>query len=763
MLKQIVAYRWWGLGLAALLSLLAIRPASKLELDERIESFYAEDDPLLMRYLLSKETFGGDEFVMVAYRLEAPLDLDVSLELEPQSSILEQLKQLSSKLSQVQGVRPESTQDIERVVHNQAARRLAPLGATRLTGVVKQMVAPGYQILISRDHAVLTILLRLEPAEQAPVSRKETFAEIRRIAEEFPLKAYVAGEPIQVHDMFRYVEADGWILGTTSTILLTLVILLMFRSIRWVVLPLIVVHATLLWTKALLQISGLKLSMVSSMLTSLVTIIAIATVMHITVVFREERKRHNRQDALLQTLLQLWAPIFWTCLTTAVGFASLLTSGITPVRSFGIMMGLGTLMVPVSCLLILPAGILAGAFDTDPKPVVAEAALMQSLSRISAWITRSRRTVLVSAGVIIVFAIAGLNHLQVETDFSKNFRSQSDIVQSLQFFESTMGGVGTWEVSFPAPNELTEDYLSRVSRLSEKLRALHIESDIQLTRIVDLSDGIEPMRELRKRERGAFGLPKYRRRDFGEAREALNEIQPEMEPSLYNAQAGRMRIMLRALEQQPAEKKLRLIAEVERLAREEFPEAETTGLYVLLAELISSLLRDQITSFVLTCTLIGLFMGLAFRNAWMGLVSLVPNVLPIVVVIGGMGWVGIPINIGTAMIASVSMGLTIDSTIHYLTGYTRRIQAGLSHDDALAETHADVGRVLIFANIALVTGFTVLTLSQFIPLVYFGVLVSVAMIGGLLGNLILLPAMLKVPSVEAVSPAADGEQGSTVI
>jgi predicted RND superfamily exporter protein len=117
-------------------------------------------------------------------------------------------------------------------------------------------------------------------------------------------------------------------------------------------------------------------------------------------------------------------------------------------------------------------------------------------------------------------------------------------------------------------------------------------------------------------------------------------------------------------------------------------------------------------------------------------------VLPILLVIGGMGWAGIPINIGTAMIASVSLGLTIDSTIHYLNGYTRRKRAGATHLEAMSATHAEVGRALTFANVALIIGFTVLSLSQFIPLVYFGVLVSVAMLGGLICNLVLLPALL---------------------
>jgi predicted RND superfamily exporter protein len=200
--------------------------------------------------------------------------------------------------------------------------------------------------------------------------------------------------------------------------------------------------------------------------------------------------------------------------------------------------------------------------------------------------------------------------------------------------------------------------------------------------------------------------------------------------------------MLRALEQQPAEKKLRLIAEVERVARKTFPEARATGLYVLLAELISSLLRDQIVSFAITGICIAVLMTLVFRSLWLGLISVLPNVLPILLVIGLMGWLDIPINIGTAMIASVSLGLTIDSTIHYLLGYQGRRKAGQTHAAALSATHADVGRALTFANVALVIGFTVLSLSQFIPLVYFGLLVSITMLGGLLGNLVLLPALM---------------------
>jgi predicted RND superfamily exporter protein len=191
----------------------------------------------------------------------------------------------------------------------------------------------------------------------------------------------------------------------------------------------------------------------------------------------------------------------------------------------------------------------------------------------------------------------------------------------------------------------------------------------------------------------------------------------------------------------PAEIKLGLIAEVEACAAG--VPGRVTGLYVLIARMVSSLLGDQLESFILSMLGISLAMGIAFRGFWIGVASLVPNVIPILLVVGGMGWFGVPINLGTAMIASVSMGLTIDSSIHYLVDYRRALELGMDHAHAIRDTHAGVGRSLVFSNVALMVGFSVLCLSNFIPLIYFGILVSLAMLGGLLGNLVLLPLMLR--------------------
>lgn len=743
--RWLVAWQVPALIAALLFALTAIPPSLQLRLDESIESFFADTDPHLIAYRDSKETFGGDEFVMVGYESEDPFSSDH----------LDELEEFSQTLSDVPGIRSESTQDLADTLRNERAEGLLRL-ALRLPTTQTMLVRLSERVLIGDSQEpdengiepprTVAVVMRLEPEGEAPVPRTETFRQIRALAAAHDPPAYVAGEPIQVHDMFRYVEEDGWILGLASSILLMIVILVLFRSLRWVALPLLVVHVTLVWTRASLHLSGLKLSMVSSMLTSLVTIIGIATVMHVTVNYRQFRAQFDRQTSFRATFHRLASAIAWTCITTAIGFLSLLTSGITPVRSFGIMMAMGTLFVPVAAILLLPGGMLIGRFDTDPHAAPGEGLLVAQLRNLSAWVSRRSRLVFLTVTTLAAFAMAGLFRLSVETDFSKNFRASSPIVQALVYFETHLGGVGSWEVAFDAPSELNDEFLDELRDLADELRDLTLPDGTQLTKVVALTDGLDlvPKVPVSGGGGGLFRrLTQLRTPTLEERIELLNQLQPEMQPSLYNPERRRMRIMLRALEQQPAEIKLRLISEVEKTARKRFPEARATGLYVLLANLISSLLNDQLKSFVVAGFGIALTIALAFRRLGLGIWMLVPNVLPILLVIGGMGWLGVPVNIGSAMIASVSMGLTIDSSIHYITAYRRLRSEGRSHQDAVEETHGDVGRALVFANVALIAGFTVLAMSHFIPLVYFGVLVSVAMFGGLLGNLLLLPTLLQ--------------------
>ncbi|GAB4146132.1 MAG: MMPL family transporter [Planctomycetaceae bacterium] len=755
-MEMLVRYRHLLLPLALLLLFAGWPLARQLRFDQSIESLYAADDPRLADFRESKSLFGGDEFAIVAFTDPKLLDPETG---NLSSDATERIRELSNRLNMVRGINPQSTQDLADASEEKTINLEIRIPFIGLKKIEKASIPSTTLhrllrgVLIGEDNQTTAIVLRLLPESTSPVSRGETIAEIRRISSEFGEQHHfpiaVVGEPVQVHDMFRYVEEDGGTLFRWSLSLLALVLFVLFRSLRWVALPLLVVVASLTWTEAMLVLSGAKLSMVSSMMNSLVTIIGVATVTHITVHFREARRELDRQDALKITFRELLPAIVWTCGTTAIGFAALLASDITPVKSFGLMMALATLLVIPAVVFLLPGGILAGAFHIDPGNAPAEKQIAGLLVGSAGFVRKYPAIIATTMFSIMVFSAFGLFRLTVETDFSKNFRESSPIVRSLTFFESKMGGAGTWEINFPAPHKLDPQYLKQVEQFAETLRREFVrDGNGEITKVVAITDALNEIPP------PAVRLFLRKKMTIDDRLDMLAKFQPEFTKSLYDAKAGRMRIVLRAREQQQSATKLELIDRVEKTAAlwwrnneelsDRFPNAQpkATGLYVLLAFLIDNLLKDQLLSFGLAAAGISIMMTTAFRSPMIGIVSLIPNLFPILLVIGSMGWLGIPINIATAMIASVSMGLTVDSSIHYISGYRRARRSGLSVHEALQHTQGRVGRALLFANLALIVGFSVLTLSHFIPLIYFGVLVSVAMAGGLIGNLILLPLLL---------------------
>jgi predicted RND superfamily exporter protein len=174
--------------------------------------------------------------------------------------------------------------------------------------------------------------------------------------------------------------------------------------------------------------------------------------------------------------------------------------------------------------------------------------------------------------------------------------------------------------------------------------------------------------------------------------------------------------------------------------------------------LVDSIVKDQWKTFLVAITGISVTMLVAFRSVPLAVTVLIPNALPVLIVSGLMGWVkwlgwfDFRINMGSAMIAAVSLGLSIDSSIHYIFAFRRAKSLGDSTDRAIEAAHGTVGLSMIFATFALIVGFSVLAFSKFTPTVYFGSLVSLAMLGGLLGNLVILPVLLRAISTSSAAP-----------
>ncbi len=748
--RFLIRRRGWLLLLAGVAAIAAYFPASSLSLDRSIETMFAKNDPLLPPYRRLKRTFGGNDVVLCVYD-------DPDLLREDEIGI-KRLERIGKQLLEIPGVGGILTLQLllgDRIVDPDSS-------------VSEDMRNLFVGYTHGADSRTTSIACMLLPADETGVSRQDTVdllrAEMKRLPDGLE-PGIIAGEPVMMVDAFRFIERDGKRLVTATTLLLALIILVSFRSLRWVAIPILVVQLALLLTRGILAISGVQLTMVSSMLTAVVTVIGVATVIHVIVRFREGRTSGmSPMAALIRSGRLLAGPIFWACVTDAVGFGALMAAGVAPVRDFGLMMALGALMVFVSAGLLIPGLALLGKDWASPRQLWGERFIDTQLQRFVS--TAQDRPYLVGASLvgIFVFALMGIAQLEIETDFTRNFRSHTSIVRSYELVESKLGGAGVCDIILPAPDRLNWSYMQGVRRLQNRLQTeVLVENEQQstepgLTKVISLADAVicaSPL-ELDRMSR--------RRREWF-LRTGLKVMHDRI-PSFYDALYGEdpdhpgrysYRIMLRAKERQPAEQKLSIIHQVEAICEEvELPGAgpQVTGYFVLLTNLVAGMLRDQWLTFAIALAGIGLTMVVALRSIRLALIALVPNAVPILMVNGLMGWLGLKVNMGAAMIAAVSVGLSIDSSIHYLTAYRRSRAKGHSLRESLEQIQRTVGRALVFSTLALIVGFSVLAISEFIPTVYFGVLISLAMLGGLVGNLLWLPMLIRLTETVDV-PARD--------
>jgi len=740
-------------GVAVLVAILSVYESRRLEFVRSIDTMFDRTDPALVPYRRMLRAFGSSEVVLAAYEdpeLFTPAGIS---RLRALTDTVAGLPGIASATSLADTPLGDRVIDVDR---NPVARKLVTL-------------LEGYAV--GTDHRTAAIVCVLAPpsatlttARQQAVSRADTIDRLRGIMAAKPAGT-VAGEPVMLRDGFAMLERDGNLLGTASALLAGAVLLVSFRSLRWLVVPLAVVLLALWSTRGVLAVAGLKLTMVSTMLSAMVTVVAIATVVHVIVEFRRQRDEGLPAAAALQrSIAVLFWPVVGSIATDVIGFGSLIASRVGPVHDFGIMTAVGAVMVLVAAALALPFLALCGRFDADPKRAWGEGVLELGLDRLVARIVRHPGPILAASALAVAAAVAGMRWLEVETDFTRNFRRSSPVVASYDMVESRLGGAGVWDVLVPAGQSIDAATLGSISRLERRLRdevtvtGPDGAATPALTKVMSVADVLDamspiPLDRLEDSRLGGWLVAG-----------ALDVLRQQV-PQLDRGFIGRdpedgsiwLRVMLRARERQPAARKRAIIEQVQRIVAEEFPPdaegggAAVTGFFVLLAQLVDRMLADQWLTFFLATAGIFLLLAVSLRSLLLAAVALVPNALPIFVVLGLLGWAGARINMGTAMIAAVSMGLSVDSSIHYLAAFRRRIASGQPFSAALEIAHQTAGRAMIFSTLALVVGFLALTTSGFIPTVSFGALSCLTLAGGLFGNLVVLPVLLTLlaPWIEA--------------
>ncbi|TWU45130.1 MMPL family protein [Novipirellula aureliae] len=725
--------------------------ASQLTFDRTIATMFPSDDPTLLDYQSLQDAFGGNVVVMIVYH-DDDLMSDAGLS---------RSKALSAAIGEVEGVdgvlSPSVLNDLVammRPVRFFTDRSSEPALARRGDRVARgiDLVFSGYTHSLDHDFAAVVALLK-------PEHPPETIEQLREIAsglrDRFDGKVgqgYLVGEPVLINDAFDLVERDGRRLATITLGLLSIVVLISLLDFRFVLLTVGIVGWSVVVAEAISVMVGIHRSLVSTIMTAIVTVVAVAAILHLGVRYQNHRRTGlSKIEACNRSLSTLIVPIFWTCMTDAAGFAALGWSRILPVRQFGAMIAIASIAVFAAVLLF------AAFVMMLPELRIAEP-LQRIQNRVTVRVSRGctvlargfvsyRKTATLAAIGLMMVSVYGTWQARAETSFLNNFRADSPIVEAYNQVETNLGGAGIWDVVLPAPRKLSNEYIRQVIELEKKLRAVEVDGT-KLTKVLSLADA----------DYVASLAPLLRFTPSAERLSAMKETIPVFFEALLTTDPNlprQMRIMLRSQEQLPAEVKSALIAQVQMAAAEHvrsdewkavFGESDrvdapkVTGYYVIMSQLVGQLIGDQWRCLAAAGGLVWLLLWLATGSLRLSIAALLPNLLPAFIVLAAAGFLDGKINMGATMIAAVSIGLTIDGSVHLLANYRRLRHRGHRVDLAVSHAAGNVGIPVILATIALVVGFSILSSSEFVPTATFGILIAATLCIGTVVNLTLLPA-----------------------
>ena len=689
-------------------------PALKYEQD--VAAMFPRDDPHRVATETLRRVFGGEAVVLAVYDDDQLLSAEGAAR---QQTIVE-------ALAEVDGV--ESCFGLLTVGLGPTAWTPGPLGDR-----VREL-ASGFLIGPQSDTAAIACLLDWDRLDLA--GRRRCIDSLRATLEEAAEGGVLAGEPVMLVDGYRLVENDGRLLLFATTGVLAASTLYMFPSLAYGLAPLLVVAWVLQTSRAAIAAVGVPMSMISSMVTAMTAILGVAATMHVLV--RRQALDDGRtplSESAKQTLSQLARPTAWAAATDAAAFMALWVIDVTPVQDYATMLIVASLFIPLGVLVVAPACTYRPPSGRRSRRRATRALLAVTLHLVH----RRPKRIVFAMGIATAFAAIGLPFAKSDTNFVRNFRQGSRLVEAYEVVESRLGGAAAWDVLIPAPNRIDADWLRDLTSAVHELRALARDESASLTAVLAITDAVE-MLDASPVGWATRALPAE------EKLQGLRLAAPGMIDALVavDPQDGRRytRLVMRGREDASEEAKQAARDQATEIVRKYFPEATIAGLHILLARLVENLVTGQPQSCLIAAVAIWLMLTVALRGPVRAAAALAPNLLPPAVLVAALSLAGRPINMGAAMIAAVAVGISVDATLHYMFAYDDARRAGVRHARALCRVHRQVGQALTLATGALAAGFSALVISNFIPTVYFGAMAALSMAGALAGNLVWLPLVL---------------------
>jgi len=736
--ELITKFRWPVVIFFILITALFAMQIPKAVIDGDVKSMLPKDMPSRVTLDKIEDIFGGTEMAMIIFESDDVLKMETLKRMKKISRKAKRIKGVDKVLSlfELKDIRGEDgsmivNPAVDRIPSNDAEKKMLK---NRL--IANDIV---YGSVISKDFKAAAVIAMVT----SDAVDSEVVGALRGLIKKYPgpEKIHYGGLLVTRVHIAADMQKDMKRFMPLGIFIMLIFLYFCFRQIRGVLLPLIVVIMSIIVSMGLIPILGWKIQMVTILLPVILIAIANDYGIHLLSKYQEDNAPGNSlsENELAQnTFLGLGRPVLATGVTTIAGMLCLLTHIIIPAEQLGVLASAGIFFALFASLLFIPAvlSILPKAKpvigNTKGKTRITERMLYSVSSFVTAWPKQ-----IITAILIITLAVAtGINFIVVDTNPENYYSKDSPVVQATQVINKEFGG--TVNVSVVATGDAKDPVvMNKINRLEQEIKKMpEVGNTTSLARVIR-----QMSRALNDRKDSGYDRIPDSRNAIAQYFELYSMSgDPDDFEKLVDFPYENSHISAR-INDASSETIKRTVKNIEELTAHDTLFTKVGGFASIFSELVDKVVRGQVLSLLLSVMIVAFLVALLFRSPFAGILSSIPLVLALILLFGLMGYAGIELNIATAMLSSIMVGVGVDYTIHFLWRYRDERALGLEPVPAVQKTLLTTGRGIVFNALSVIIGFTVLLVSSFMPIKFFGFLVVISISACLIGALVLLPSI----------------------
>ncbi|MFO7933372.1 MAG: MMPL family transporter [Bacteroidales bacterium] len=737
--KKIIKFRWWIIVLSVIVTLGLSLSLTGLEIDPDLRNYFPKTMTSMINTDQIEEVFGNQDLVMVVFETDDVLDEET----------LRRVKEVERDIGRFDGVRKTlSLFGSNRIYGEQGIMYVEPVieripRTNREREELRDLIRDNdlvREVVVSKDFSATAVVITLAKG----VDEEVFFSQVESILSEHPgdETIHFGGLPYIREAINKDIVRDGLVLIPLALVIMLIFLYVVFREWRGVWLPFLVVVMSALLGVSLIPLFGWKFTLITLLVPILLIAVANDYGIHMIAKYQElnaSGNGHTMKQISGMITKSLWRPILLTGLTTIAGISALLAHTLIPARQMAVIAGIGIALAIFFSLVLLPA-LLSTLKRSAPLPHLQKQPAGEKnhfLDRFAAFVVRRSKVIPYGALIITLAMATGIFFLRVDSNEENFFPEKHEVKQAARIINNQFGGSENISVMFSG-DMLDPDVLKRME---------HYRQDLEKMEEIDLTMSFSGVvREISK----ALNDPGDKWYDaIPPTRDAVAQYMelysmsgnPEDMEQLVDFNYENAHLMIR-INDVTNESVNSIIDRLESYADEDPSIAAIGGYGYVRSQLANKVLLGQYYSLGIALLIIFILVSVIFRSPAAGLLGITPLAISVVVLFGLMGLTGIRLDVATALLSSLMIGVGVDYTIHFLWRYREERQKRLSPAKAVQKTMTTTGRGIIFNALSVIVGFSVLVISSFTPIRFFGVLVVVSVLSCLTGALVILPALL---------------------